>query len=81
MANPTMEPIAFIRKQLEEVEPDLLRELLHDVVDRVMAAEVNGLTGAAQSARRRRGPRAARGPEGGTRRGGGPRSLGRGSLS
>lgn len=31
MARDTMEPIAFIRKQLEEVEPDLLRELLHDV--------------------------------------------------
>ncbi|MEJ7604664.1 MAG: IS256 family transposase [Kofleriaceae bacterium] len=46
-----MEPIAFIRKQLEEVEPDVLRELLHEVVDRVMAAEVDGLTGAAHGER------------------------------
>jgi len=46
-----MEPIAFIRKQLEEVEPDVLRELLHEVVDRVMAAEVAGLTGAAHGER------------------------------
>ena len=51
MARDTMEPIAFIRKQLEEVEPDILRELLHDVVDRVMAAEVDGLTGAAHGER------------------------------
>lgn len=27
MARDTMEPIAIIRKQLEEAEPDLLREL------------------------------------------------------
>ncbi|HKC83133.1 MAG TPA: IS256 family transposase [bacterium] len=46
-----MEPIAFIRKQLEEVQPDLLRELLHDVVDRVMSADVDGLTGAGHSER------------------------------
>jgi transposase-like protein len=46
-----MAPIAFIRKQLEEVEPDLLRELLHDVVDRVMSADVDGLTGAGHSER------------------------------
>lgn len=51
MASNTMEPIAFMRKQLEEVEPDLLRELLHDVVDRVMSAEVDGLTGAAHGER------------------------------
>ena len=51
MARDTMEPIAFIRKQLEEVEPDVLRELLHEVVDRVMAAEVDGLTGAAHGER------------------------------
>ena len=51
MAHDTMAPIAFIRKQLEEVEPDLLRELLHDVVDRVMSADVDGLTGAGHSER------------------------------
>ena len=51
MAHDTMEPIAFIRKQLEEAEPDLLRELLHDVVDRIMAGEVDTLTGAAHGER------------------------------
>ncbi len=51
MARDTMEPIAIIRKQLEVAEPDLLRELLHDVVDRIMAADVDGLTGAAHGER------------------------------
>ena len=51
MARDTMEPIAFIRKQLEEAEPDLLRDLLHDVVDRIMAGEVDGLAGAAHGER------------------------------
>ena len=51
MARDTMEPIAFIRKQLEEAEPDLLRELLHDVVDRIMSADVDGLVGAAHGER------------------------------
>jgi transposase-like protein len=46
-----MEPIAFIRKQLEEAEPDLLRDLLHDVVDRIMASEVDGLAGAGHGER------------------------------
>lgn len=51
MARDTMEPIAIIRKQLEVAEPDLLRELLHDVVDRIMAADVDGLTGAGHGER------------------------------
>ena len=51
MARDTMEPIAFIRKQLEEAEPDLLRELLHDVVDRIMAGEVDALAGAGHGER------------------------------
>lgn len=51
MARDRMEPNAFIRKQLEEAEPDLLRELLHDVVDRIMGAEVDALAGAAHGER------------------------------
>ena len=46
MATPTMEPFAVIRKQLEEAEPDLLRDLLHGVVQALMGAEVDGRTGA-----------------------------------
>ncbi len=51
MARDTMDPIAIIRKHLEVAEPDLLRELLHDVVDRIMAADVDALTGAAHGER------------------------------
>ena len=52
MAKPTMEPIAIIRKQLEEAEPDLLRELLHGVVVTLMGAEVDALAGAGFGERR-----------------------------
>ena len=46
MANPTMEPFAVMRKQLEEAEPDLLRDLLHGIVQGLTAADVDGLAGA-----------------------------------
>lgn len=46
MASNTMEPFAVIRKQLEEAEPDLLRELLHGVVQALMGAEVDAAAGA-----------------------------------
>ncbi len=42
-----MEPIAVIRKHLEEAEPDLLRELLQGVVEALMGVEVDSLAGAA----------------------------------
>lgn len=51
MAPDTMEPIALIRKQLEEAEPDRLRDLLHAVIDRLMASEVDLRTGAAHGER------------------------------
>ncbi len=47
MANPTMEPIAIIRKHLEDAEPDLLRDLLQSVVEALMGVEVDALAGAA----------------------------------
>jgi putative transposase len=47
VANPTMEPIAIIRKHLEDAEPDLLRDLLQGVVEALMGAEVDALAGAA----------------------------------
>ena len=46
MANPTMEPFAVMRKQLEEAEPDLLRDLLYGIVQGLTAADVDGLAGA-----------------------------------
>lgn len=51
MARDTMEPIAFIRKQLEDAEPDVLRTLLHEVIDQVMAAEIDALAGAGHGER------------------------------
>ena len=41
-----MEPFAVIRKQLEEAEPDLLRDLLHGVIQALMGAEVDAAAGA-----------------------------------
>ncbi len=46
MASNTMEPIAVLRKQLEEAEPDLLRDLLHGVIQALMGAEVDAAAGA-----------------------------------
>ena len=46
MANPTMDSIALIRKQLEEADPDLLRDLLHGVIQELMGSEVDALAGA-----------------------------------
>jgi len=41
-----MEPFAVMRKQLEEAEPDLLRELLYGVVQALMGAEASTQAGA-----------------------------------
>jgi len=41
-----MEPFAVMRKQLEEAEPDLLRELLYGVVQALMGAEASAQAGA-----------------------------------
>ncbi len=51
MVNPTLDPATLIRKQLEEADPDLLRELLQEVVEALMSAEVDGLAGAAYATR------------------------------
>lgn len=51
MARNTMEPIAIMRKQLEDAEPDLLRDLLHGVVQALMGAEIDGLAGAGHGER------------------------------
>jgi putative transposase len=47
VARDTMEPIAIIRKHLEDAEPDLLRDLLQSVVEALMGVEVDALAGAA----------------------------------
>jgi hypothetical protein len=73
VANPTMDPIAFIRKHLEEAEPDLLRELLQAVVEALMGVEVDALAGAAY--RERSDARTNR--RNGTARGAGTRARAR----
>ncbi len=51
MAQTTLDPAALIRKRLEDADPDLLRELLQEVVEALMSAEVDGLAGAAYGQR------------------------------
>ncbi|MDE3103273.1 MAG: transposase [Chloroflexota bacterium] len=51
MVDATLDPGALIRKHLENADPDLLRELLQEVVEALMSAEVDGLAGAAYGSR------------------------------
>jgi putative transposase len=46
VADPTMDLGASIRKQIEEADPDLLRDLLQATVEALMGAEVDALAGA-----------------------------------
>jgi len=41
-----MDALAWLRKQLDGDENDLLREMVHEFAQRLMAAEVDALTGA-----------------------------------
>lgn len=40
MVVPNMDPLAWVRKQLEEAEPDLLRAMVSAFADALMGAEV-----------------------------------------
>jgi hypothetical protein len=42
----TMDPLAWLRKQLEEPDVDLLREMLRTFIQALMAAEADALCGA-----------------------------------
>ncbi len=42
----TMEPLAWLRKHLEEDSSDLLREMIREFAEQLMAAEAQGLCGA-----------------------------------
>ena len=46
MANPSMDVMAWLRKQLQEAEPDLLREMVSTFVQAIMSAEADALCGA-----------------------------------
>lgn len=42
----TMEPLAWLRKHLEEDGSDLLREMIREFAEQLMSAEAQGLCGA-----------------------------------
>jgi putative transposase len=47
----TMEPLAWLRKHLEEAEPDLLRAMVKTFAETLMSAEADALCGAAYGER------------------------------
>ena len=55
MVNDTMDALEWLRKQLEGDENDLLREMVHEFAERLMAAEVDALCGAGYGEQSRSG--------------------------
>lgn len=51
MAKPTMDPLAFLRKTIEEGDPDLLREMVRTFAETLMSAEASAAAGAAYGER------------------------------
>ncbi len=51
MVDATMEPLGWLRKQLEEADVDLLREMVRTFIDALMGAEADALCGAAYGER------------------------------
>ena len=51
MAENNMDLLTWLRKQLEEAEPDLLREMVRSFAEALMGAEADALCGAAFRAR------------------------------
>lgn len=51
MVDPTMEPVAWLRKQLEDGNEDLLREMVRVFAETVMSGEADELCGAAYGER------------------------------
>ena len=51
MVEPTMDPLVWLRKHLEEADTDLLREMVHTFIQALMGAEVDALCGAAYGER------------------------------
>jgi len=51
MVVPNMDPVAWVRKQLEEAEPDLLRAMVSAFADALMGAEVDAVCNAAYNER------------------------------
>jgi len=51
VAKPTMDSLAFLRKTIEEAEPDLLREMVRTFAETLMSAEASAMAGAAYGER------------------------------
>ena len=51
MAKPTMDPLAFLRKTIEDADPDLLREMVRTFAETLMSAEASAIAGAAYGER------------------------------
>ena len=51
MARPTMDPLAFLRKTIEEGDPDLLRQMVRAFAETLMSAEASAAAGAAYGER------------------------------
>ena len=51
MAKPTMDSLAFLRKVIEEAEPDVLREMVRTFAETLMSAEASATAGAAYGER------------------------------
>jgi putative transposase len=51
VVDPTMEPVAWLRKQLEDGNEDLLREMVRVFAETVMSGEADELCGAAYGER------------------------------
>ncbi|GIU99469.1 MAG: transposase for insertion sequence element IS1081 [Actinomycetota bacterium] len=46
MVEPTLDPVVWLRKYLEEADPDLLREIVRTFVQALMSAEADAICGA-----------------------------------
>jgi putative transposase len=51
VAKPTMDPLAFLRKTIEDGDPDLLREMVQTFAETLMSAEASAAAGAAYGER------------------------------
>ena len=51
MVEPTMDVTGWLRKQLEQASPDLLRTMVQDFAEALMGAEADALCGAAYGER------------------------------
>ena len=47
MAKPTMDPLAFLRKTIEDADTDLLREMVRTFAETLVSAEASAIAGAA----------------------------------